>query len=361
MVSVDEKLKLIESVGEEIITREELKDLLKKKKNPVAYDGFEPSGEIHIAQGLLRTINVNKLISAGIKFKFYVADWFGMLNNKYGGDLEKIRLVGKYFIEVWKACGLDMKNVEFIWASDFIKEHPEYWETVLKLSMNASVNRVLRCGQIMGREESTSNPSAQILYPLMQAADIHHLGADIAQLGMDQRKVNMLARELFPKLGFKPPVIISHHMLMGLSEPKADKNLSSIDRKIEIKMSKSKPNTAIFMTDNEEDVYRKFKKAYCPEAKVEDNPILEYMKYIVFEKFKGITIERPDKFGGNVFFENYSDLEKAYLKKEVHPLDLKNSCAKYINELLIPVREYFKKNKKAKKLLEQVKSFQVSR
>lgn len=361
MVSVDEKLKVIESVGEEIISREELKELLKKKKNPVAYDGFEPSGEIHIAQGLLRTINVNKLISAGIKFKFYVADWFGMLNNKYGGNLSKIKIVGKYFIEVWKACGLDMENVEFIWASDFIKEHPEYWETVLKLSMKTSVNRVLRCGQIMGREESTSNPAAQILYPLMQAADIHYLKADIAQLGMDQRKVNMFARELFPKLGFKPPVVISHHMLMGLSEPKADKNLSSIDRKIEIKMSKSKPNTAIFMTDTEEDVYRKFKKAYCPEGKVEDNPILEYMRYIVFEKFKGITIERPEKFGGNVFFENYSDLEKVYVKKEIHPLDLKNSCAKYINELLIPVREYFKKNKKAKKLLEQVRGFQVVR
>jgi len=357
-MNINEKLKIIESVGEEIITIRELKDLLKKKKNPVAYDGFEPSGQIHIAQGLLRTINVNKLISIGIKFKFWVADWFGMLNNKYGGDLEKIRIVGKYFIEVWKACGLDMENIEFIWASDFIKEHPEYWETVLKLSMKASVNRVLRCGQIMGREESTSNPSAQILYPLMQAADIHHLEADIAQLGMDQRKVNMLARELFPKLGFKPPVVISHHMLMGLSQPKADKNLSSIDRKIEIKMSKSKPNTAIFMTDTEEEIHKKFKKAYCPEAKVEDNPILEYMKYIVFEKFKGITIERPDKFGGNVFFESYPNLEKAYLKKEIHPLDLKNSCAKYINELLIPVREYFKKNKKAKKLLEQVRSFQ---
>ncbi len=357
-MNINEKLKIIESVGEEIITIRELKDLLKKKKNPVAYDGFEPSGQIHIAQGLLRTINVNKLISIGIKFKFWVADWFGMLNNKYGGDLEKIRIVGKYFIEVWKACGLDMENIEFIWASDFIKEHPEYWETVLKLSMKASVNRVLRCGQIMGREESTSNPSAQILYPLMQAADIHHLEADIAQLGMDQRKVNMLARELFPKLGFKPPVVISHHMLMGLSQPKADKNLSSIDRKIEIKMSKSKPNTAIFMTDTEEEIHKKFNKAYCPEAKVEDNPILEYMKYIVFEKFKGITIERPDKFGGNVFFESYSNLEKAYLKKEIHPLDLKNSCAKYINELLIPVREYFKKNKKAKKLLEQVRSFQ---
>ena len=199
------------------------------------------------------------------------------------------------------------------------------------------------------------------MYPLMQAADIHHLGADIAQLGMDQRKVNMLARELFPKLGFKPPIVISHHMLMGLSEPKTDKNMNSIDRKIEIKMSKSKPNTAIFMTDSEEDVKRKFKKAYCPEGKVEDNPIMEYIKYIIFEKFETFAISRPEKFGGDTEFDSYRKLENAYLKKEVHPVDLKNSCAKYINELLIPVREHFEKNKKAKELLKKVKSFQVSR
>jgi tyrosyl-tRNA synthetase len=360
-MDLKEKLEIIKSVGEEIVSEEELSKLLKEKKHPVAYDGFEPSGQIHIAQGLLRTINVNKLTSTGIKFKFYVADWFAMLNNKYGGDLEKIKIVGEYFIEVWRACGLDMNNVEFIWTSDFVKEHPEYWETVLKLSMSTTVNRVLRCGQIMGREENTNNPASQILYPLMQAADIHHLGADIAQLGMDQRKVNMLARDLFPRLGFKPPVVISHHMLMGLSEPKADKNMSSIDRKIEIKMSKSKPDTAIFMTDSEEEIKRKFKKAYCPEGKTEDNPIMEYMKYIIFEKFKEITIERPEKFGGAVNFKSYSDLEKAYLKKEIHPVDLKNCCAIYINELLIPVQEHFEKNKKAKKLLEKVKSFTVSR
>ena len=230
-MNIEEKIRIVKEVGEEIINEKELIELFKKKEHPIAYDGFEPSGRIHIAQGLLRSINVNKLTSTGIKFRFWVADWFGMLNNKMGGDLEKIKIVGKYFIEVWKACGMDLDNVEFIWTSEFIAEHPEYWTTVLKLSMNTTVQRVLRCGQIMGREESTSNPSSQILYPLMQAADIHHLGADIAQLGMDQRKVNMLARDVFPKLGFVPPVVVSHHMLMGLTEPKPE--ATGIDAAIE--------------------------------------------------------------------------------------------------------------------------------
>ncbi len=358
-LSVDEKIELIKSFAEEIISEDELKELFKSKKKIIAYDGFEPSGQIHIAQGLLRAITINKLISTGINFKLYVADWFGMLNNKYGGDLEKIKIVGEYFIEVWKACGLDTKNVEFVWASDFIKKNPEYWETVLKLSMNATIARVMRCGQIMGREESTSNPSAQILYPLMQAADIHHLDADIAQLGMDQRKVNMLARELFPKLGLKSPVVISHHMLLGLQF--SENNLEGAERAIAMKMSKSKPDTAIFMTDTKEEIFSKFKKAYCPEKVVQDNPVLEYAKYIIFEKVPEIIVERPEKFGGNLKINSYDELEKLYIEGKIHPLDLKNTVAKYISEFLEPVRQHFEKNKKAAELKKKVLSFNVER
>ena len=51
------------------------------------------------------------------------------------------------------------------------------------------------------------------------------------------------------------------------------------------------------------------------------------------------------------------ELEKAFVAKEVHPMDLKNATAKYIDEFLQPIREHFKKNKEAKKLLEQVNSF----
>jgi len=343
-MNINEKVEIIKEFAEEIVTEDELIKLFEKNPHPVAYDGFEPSGRIHIAQGLLRAITVNKLISTGIKFKFYVADWFALLNNKFEGDMKKIRIVGEYFIEVWKACGMDLKNVEFIWASEFIKKHPEYWETVLRLSMNASVNRVLRCGQIMGRDESTENPSAQILYPLMQAADIHHLNADIAQLGMDQRKVNMLARDIFPKLKMTPPVVISHHMLLGLQFQETNK--TGIDRKIAMKMSKSKPDTAIFMTDTREEIFNKFKKAYCPEGEEQDNPVLEYAKYIVFEKFKKIIIKRPEKFGGDLTVKSYNELRDLYIKKEIHPLDLKNTLAEYIDELLKPVRKHFKTSKK---------------
>ncbi|MFX1339707.1 MAG: tyrosine--tRNA ligase, partial [Promethearchaeota archaeon] len=68
-LSIDEKIDLIKQVGEEIIDVDELRDMilwkLEHKQKIYAYDGFEPSGNIHIAQGLLRATNVNKLTKAG--------------------------------------------------------------------------------------------------------------------------------------------------------------------------------------------------------------------------------------------------------------------------------------------------------
>ena len=336
-MNIEEKLSLVREVGEEIVTEEELKKLLEEKKNPVAYDGFEPSGkDIHIAQGLLRAININKMIKAGCKFKILVADWHAWANNKMQGNLDEIQKAGKYLIDVWKACDMDLSKVEFQWVSDFVNDD-NYWKKVMQVSRNSTVKRIVRCAQIMGRKESDSLQASQILYPCMQAADIFHMQADITQLGMDQRKVNMLAREIGPKLGYYKPVVISHHMLMGLGKPPSES--SGTDRILELKMSKSKPDTAIFMTDKEEDVTRKINKAYCPEGIMEENPILEYCKYILFEKNKTLKIERDKKFGGDISFNSYEELETAFSKKEIHPMDLKNSVSIYLNKLLDPIRK----------------------
>jgi len=358
-MDIEKRFDLIKSVGEEIITEQELRDLLEKKKHFIAYDGFEPSGRMHIAQGIFRTINVNKMIQAGAKFKMLVADWFAWLNNKMGGDMKKIEITGNYFIEVWKSCGMKTKDVEFIWAKDLVRQEG-HWTTTLNIARHATVNRIARCSQIMGRKSGEPLSAAQIIYPCMQAADIFHLKCDVAQLGMDQRKVNMLAREIGPKIGFWKPVVVSHPMILGLTPP-TTKSKNHEDMLLDMKMSKSKPESAVFMDDSEEEVKKKILGAYCPAKQVELNPILEYCKYLIFEKFKEMKIERPKKFGGNISFSNYSDLEKEYVAGDLYPLDLKNATVLYINKMLEPTRIYFKKNKKAADLLKQVKSFKVTR
>ncbi len=356
-LTIEEKISLLKEVGEEIIEVDELAEMLKWKEEndkPIfAYDGFEPSGNIHIAQGILRAVNVNKLIKAGIRFKFLVADWHAAANHKFGGDLQTIKKVGDFFIEVWKACGMDLSKVEFVYASELVKD-PKYWELVLNIAINTSLNRVIRCTQIMGRSETEALTASQILYPLMQTADIFYLPADICQLGLDQRKVNMLAREVANKLDRPKPIAIHHHMLMGLNKP-PDSNLSGIERTIQLKMSKSDPDSAIFMLDSPAEVKRKINKAYCPPQQSNENPVLEYCRYLVFETNDTFFIERPDKYGGNVEYDSYLKLEDDYNKGNLNPPDLKPAVINVINQLLDPIRDHFEKNRDAKKLADFVK------
>jgi len=357
-LTLEEKIALFKEVGEEIITLDELREMIqwkiKHKKEIYAYDGFEPSGNIHIAQGLLRAINVNKMTKAGVRFKFLVADWHAAANKKFGGDLEVIKKVGDFFIELWKVCGMDLSKVEFIYASDLVK-NSDYWELVLKIGIDTTLKRVKRCTQIMGRSESDKLYASQILYPLMQATDIFYLPADICQLGMDQRKVNMLAREIAKKLDKPKPVAIHHHMLMGLNKP-PETTLNGIDRTIEIKMSKSDPDSSIFMLNSPDEVKRKINKAYCPPKQIKENPILEYCKYIIFELIDVFKIERPEKYGGNVEYSSYDELEKDYADGKLNPPDLKPAVVKYLNQFLAPIRDHFENDENAKKLYQFVKA-----
>ncbi len=358
-MSAEERLELIKSVAEggELIGEEELLSLLKSGKEIVAYDGFEPSGIAHIPFGLLRAENLKVMQKAGIHFKLWLADYFAFINNKLGGDMDRIKKAGQYFIEVWKACGVDTDKVEIIWASDRMNSL-KYWDRVLRIAKETTLNRSMRATTIMGRKEGELQSTAQLFYPSMQVSDIFELDVDICQLGYDQRRANILGREIADKLKWKKPIIVSHHMIMGLQgvQPGQNKEESIIASK----MSKSKPETCIYMHDSEEDIKKKINKAYCPEKIVEGNPLFDYLKYLIFKRYDKIDIERPDKFGGNLTV-NYGALLSVYEKGELHPLDLKNAVAKYLNEMINPVRQYFEKNKKAKELYEEIKKYSITR
>lgn len=347
----------------EIITEEDLRNLFETKTHPVAYDGFEPSGLAHLPFGIYRPLIIKELLKTGIRFKLLLADTFAWINMKMGGDIEKIRRVGEYFIEVWKAAGVDFSKVEVVWHKDFISNE-EYWRKVIEIAQSHTLRRTLRALTIAGRVESLDNAASIIFYPSMQAADIFHLDVDICQLGLDQRKVNMLAREIADKKGWKKPIAAHHNLLMGLQGPIKPQKLDEEKRKdilITSKMSKSKPDTAIFVHDSYEDIQRKLRKAYCPEKQIEDNPILQYFKEIIFRVKDRILIERPEKFGGNLEILYYKELEEKYRKGEIHPLDLKNTLAKYLEELISPIREHFEKNPKARKLYEEIRSYEITR
>jgi tyrosyl-tRNA synthetase len=236
---------------------------------------------------------------------------------------------------------MDLKNVEFVWSSEIInKESNRYWLLVLDIARRFNVPRIVRCSTIMGRKEQDDLSAAQIFYPCMQCADIFFLKADICQLGMDQRKVNMLAREYCDesKRKFKP-VILSHHMLAGLTGEK---------------MAKSDPNSAIFMDDTEQDVKTKIKKCFCEPGNIIKNPGLEYIKYIVLPLSGKFMVKIKDE---EIVYTEYEKVESDFASQKLYPSDFKPALAEAINALLTPVRDHFKNNADAKKLMEKVKSY----
>ena len=134
-----------------------------------------------------------------------------------------------------------------------------------------------------------------------------------------------------------------------------------LDVMISSKMSKSKPRTCIYVHDSEKEVKKKIQSAFCPPKVIDNNPVLDYSKYILFRKFDAMEIEREAKHGGCLEIQSYEELEEKYRSGQIHPLDLKNTVAEKLNELIRPIREHFEKDKKAGRLYEIVKQQEITR
>jgi tyrosyl-tRNA synthetase len=215
----------------------------------------------------------------------------------------------------------------------------------------------------MGREMSlTDIETAWVYYPCMQAADIFHLEVDVACASMDQRKAHMLARDAAEKLGWKKPISVHTSLLIGLQGPQRtqkrfDENVE-ISLQISSKMSKSVPKGCIFIHDSPEEIKAKIKGAFCPPREVRGNPITEMARLTIFNWKESLTISRAPEYGGPETFNSYEELEKAYLKGELHPLDLKKAVAEALIEILSPVREYFHRHSQ---MLEKMMKLEVTR
>ena len=350
-MDLEQRYNLVVRNTEEIVTEEDLRQLLATKDRPRGYIGFEPSGLVHIGW-MVCAQKVKNFVDAGFDFVIFLADWHAYLNDKLGGDIDNIRTCAKYMEDCFEALGVPKDKVTFVLASDLMDDI-DYWEKVMRIGKTSSLTRVKRCLTIMGRQEDEGEmDSSKTLYPLLQAADIFALDVDVAYAGMDQRKAHMLAREASDRLKWKKAVAVHTPLLSGL------KGGNRMDP-VSAKMSKSDPDSGILIHDSPEDIKRKVGKAFCP-PEAEANPVLEIVKYVLFERIDTFVLKRPEKFGGNLEFRSYQELEEAYVAGKVHPMDLKNNVAETLSEVLAPTREYFVRNPKnyddIKLILANVKS-----
>ncbi len=320
-MDIETRMALVTRNAEEIVTEEELRELLESNDRPTAYVGYEPSGEIHLGH-MMTVQKLMDLQQAGFKVIVLLADVHAYLNEK--GDFEEIAEIAEYNKRAFIALGLDESKAKFVLGSEYQLSR-DYVLDVLKMARITTINRARRSMDEVSRRKEDPMVS-QMIYPLMQALDIAHLGVDLAVGGMDQRKIHMLARENLPKLGYKAPVCLHTPILVGLDGQK---------------MSSSKGNY-ISVRDSAEDVEKKILKAYCPARQVEDNPILQIVRFYIFPRFGKILIEREERFGGDVEYESFDQLVSDYKDGNLHPLDLKRAVAKYLNKILENVREKLK-------------------
>ena len=321
--------------AEEIVTKEELVELLSKEGQPNAYIGFEPSGLVHLGWALV-TSKITDLADSGFNVTVFWADWHAYINDKLGGNLEDIRVCARYMEDCFKALGVPEDKVRFRYASELLDDI-KYWEMVIKVAKATSLSRVKRAMTIMGRSEDEGEVDfSKLIYPILQATDIFYMDIDLAYAGMDQRRANMLAREAAEKLGWKKPLALHTPLLPGLKGGDRMNPAAS-------KMSKSDPNSSINIHDDDEAIKSKMKKAFCPPEKEKEieNPILMLSRYVIFPRLGKMEISRPEKFGGNVSFNSYEELTEAYFSGSLFPLDLKNGVADSLSMILKPVREYF--------------------
>ena len=355
-MDLEEKVKIVTRNTVETVVLSEVFELL-KGSGIKGYIGVEPSGLFHIGW-LIWARKVRDLLDVGVKMKILEATWHAWINDKLSGDLETIHKCAKYIEQVLKALGIDRGDIEYVKAEELISD-PDYWKLVITIAKSMSLARVRRAITIMGRKESESILDfSKLIYPCMQVADIFYMDLDLCLGGTDQRKAHMLAREIAEKKKWKKPVAIHTPLLISLRPPIGLKEVDETD----LKMSKSRPETCIFVHDPPEEIARKINTAYCPIRVVEMNPIIEICKHVLFAHpgFR-LYVKREEKYGGDIYIESYSELVQLYTKGELHPQDLKQAVSEALSSMLEPVRRYFESKREARELLEAMKKATITR
>jgi tyrosyl-tRNA synthetase len=351
-------------------------ELAEKSGQPIRhYIGFEISGQIHIGTGIMSALKIKKLQDAGVKCTVWLADYHTWLNEKLDGNIATIRRVAhEYFMPVMVECckvvGCNVEEIDFLFAEDEYDKklgNQSFWTVDMKVGKSLTLSRVLKSISVTGKSAREDVNFGILRYAPMQVADCFFLQTHIVHAGMDQRKCHVLMREVTSKLdyetnlklGGKPvkPIAVHHGLLHGLGNPKLKIDEKGNEKIIVGKMSKSKPDTCVFVEDLPEDIEKKIKKGFCPLPDVDTklNPILNWCEMMIFPGGKTINVVRKEEYGGNKTYIEYENLQADYLSGALHPGDLKPAVAQCLVEWLAPIREYIAQHPEGLRYLKEIK------
>jgi len=330
---IKSKVDLITRELQEFVGVEDMPAILAERSLKI-YWGTAPTGKPHLAY-FVPMMKIADLLQAGCEVTILFANIHAFLDNmKSTWELLEYRTQYYQLIitEILKTVNVPVDKLKFVVGRDYqLKE--DYTLDVYKVAALASLRDVQKAGAEVVKQVESPLLSG-MLYPILQALDEEYLEADAQLGGEDQRKIFMFAREYLPKIGYKKRIHLMNYLIPGLGKSG--------------KMSSSKPNSKIDLDDSDEIIKDKIQKAYSLDGQIEGNGLLALLRFIIFRKLESETrltkITRPEKWGGDVEYANYKDLENDFAEGKLSSVDLKPIVAQEIISLISGIRETIKNN-----------------
>lgn len=332
-MDIETKFNLITRNLQEIVGEEKIKEIISNRDMKL-YWGTAPTGCPHLGY-FVPIFKIADFLKAGCEVTILFADIHAYLDNmKSTWEVLEHRTVFYEFLikEMLLLLDLDLTKLKFVKGSDY-QLTQEYTLDMYKLSVLTTTRNASHAGADVVKQSDSPKISG-LLYPQLQALDEEYLSVDAQFGGLDQRKIFMYAREYLPKIGYSKRIHLMNPLVPGLSQSG--------------KMSSSEPNSKIELFDSDKQIKNKVSKAFSQDGVVEGNGLLAILKYVLFLKYekenKSFTIQRPEKYGGDISFKTYLEVETAFLNKDLSSVDLKSGVSLALIDFLNPIREKILEN-----------------
>jgi tryptophanyl-tRNA synthetase len=286
---------------------------------PRMLTGDRPTGKFHLGH-YVGTIKNRVKLQHEYECFFLIADLHMLTTKHLPEHIRETDAHARELILDAIAAGIEPEHVTFYLQSG-VHEISEMYTLVQNL---VTVSRLERMPSLkdMARDANIEMPFGLLGYPVLQAADILCVKANVVPVGKDNvahvevtreiaRRFNMLYGEIFPI----PEVMVGEvPALVGIDG--------------QLKMSKSL-NNAIFLSDTPQEVERKVMRMYTDPkrvradipGRVEGNPLFIY----------------HDAF--NPHREEVGELKTRYRAGKVGDVEVKQKLALALNAMLDPMRE----------------------
>jgi len=248
---VDEQMKVLRRGVEELVPEDDLVEKIERSRETesplVVKLGCDPSRpDLHLGHTVVLR-KLRQFQDLGHRAVLIVGDFTGMIGDPSGRSktrpqltLEETRRHGETYYDQATRI-LDPDKTEIRYNSEWLDEMT--FSDVIELSAKQTVARMLEREDFKQRYEAGQPISIhEFLYPLAQAQDSVHIGADVELGGTDQRFNLLLGRHVQEAEGQAPQVCMMLPLLEGTDGTE--------------KMSKSLDN-AIGITEAPEDMYGK--------------------------------------------------------------------------------------------------------